>query len=132
MTIPWLDFSSPQERHKRQQEYFRWSFPYGEPQRQAVAALLAQLLPGEDAGLAMAAYLNGRDAYRDREETGLADDRRLEACGKALRKALPAGRRSECFLYAALVEADARAKSPADYPSTDELRRRAAALERGG
>jgi hypothetical protein len=126
----WLDFSSKKERQKRYDDYVLWSFPYGDEQRQTIVRLLAALLPKEDPGLAMAAYLHGRDAYRDRNEKGISDDERLPACCNSLRFSLGSKHWCERFLYTALVEADACAADAFDYPDAATLRARAAELEK--
>lgn len=126
----WFKFTSKKEEEKQQHEYEAWSFPYGPEQRATVERLLRELVPQENAQLALMLYLTGRDTYRDKKERFNGDK---TACRTALHKLLARQLRGryaqELPLFEALIFADANASSAEDYPAAEALRQRAAELE---
>ena len=126
---------SPEEEAEDSRRYDRWAFPYGEAQKEAVKELLRQLLPKEDLRTALAVYLIGREGYRGsyqkEERTDLRSrEQRLQDANRALRRQLVGGRLRKLLpTYMAVILADLEVDEQLQYPSTEELRRRAQELE---
>ena len=57
-------FKTAKQRERDAKKFNRWAFPYGDPQREKLDALIRELLPKEDPKAAMAVFLMGRQAYR--------------------------------------------------------------------
>lgn len=124
---------SPRQRKEEERIYGQWAFPYGESQKQAVEALLKALLPNEDIKMAMAIYLTGREGYRNdcplKTPAKSAHDP-YAAGAKALRSALPPKLRTQIPVYLAVIADDAGVDSSMNYHTPEELRQKAAELER--
>ena len=127
-------FKSAKQRERDAKKFDRWAFPYGEPQREKLKEIIKQLLPKEDPKAAMAVYLMGRQAYRGSFKDDAEDlAERTEAQKiKALDYQLSTqlfGRYKKFFpYYKVLVLADAQVDESLNYPSVEELRRRAEEL----
>ena len=130
----WFSFKTPKQRAKEQRQYDRWAFPYGQEQKEKVMNLVRELLPKEDPKAAVAIFLMGRQAYlgsfKDDEED-LAE--RTEADKMAsldyILKSQLFGRYKKFIpYYKVLVLADAQVDETLNYPSAEELRRRAEEL----
>lgn len=124
-------FKTAKQRERDAKKFDRWAFPYGEPQREKLKEIIKQLLPKEDPKAAMAVYLMGRQAYRGSFKDDAEDlAERTEAQKiKALDYQLSTqlfGRYKKFFpYYKVLVLADAQVDETLNYPSVEELRRRA-------
>ena len=127
----WFTFKSAKQRAREEKQFARWAFPYGEPQRQKLMELVKELLPKEDPKAAMAVYLMGREAYRGSfkdEEEDLAErteERKLRALDYQLKTQLFGRYKKFIPYYKVLVLADAEVDEMLNYPSVEELRRRA-------
>ena len=127
-------FKTAKQRERDAKKFDRWAFPYGEPQREKLKEIIKQLLPKEDPKAAMAVYLMGRQAYRGSFKDDAEDlAERTEAQKiKALDYQLSTqlfGRYKKFFpYYKVLVLADAQVDETLNYPSVEELRRRAEEL----
>ena len=127
-------FKTAKQRERDAKKFDRWAFPYGEPQREKLKEIIKQLLPKEDPKAALAVYLMGRQAYRGSFKDDAEDlAERTEAQKiKALDYQLSTqlfGRYKKFFpYYKVLVLADAQVDESLNYPSVEELRRRAEEL----
>ena len=125
---------TPKQRERDAKKYDRWAFPYGEAQRQKVIELLKELLPKEEAKAALAVYLMGREAYRgsfrdDPEDLAeRTEERKLRALDYQLETQLFGRYKKFIPYYKALVLADAEVDETLNYPSAEQLRRRAEEL----
>ena len=124
-------FKTPKQREREAKKYDRWAFPYGEAQRQKLTEIIRQLLPKEDPKAAMALYLIGRQAYRgsfqdDAEDLAeRTEERKLRALDYQLSEQLFGRYKKFIPYYKVLVLADAQVDETLNYPSVEELRRRA-------
>ena len=126
--FPWLTFKSRAQQKKEQDAYAAWAFPYGMQQKKAVRALLRELLPKEDAALAMVQFLVGKEAFCDKYEENLNPNRNpLRDAELALQKSGFRCKRPELSLYLALIVADSQVDERLLYPSAAQ--RRAAARQ---
>ena len=127
-------FKSAKQRERDAKKFDRWAFPYGEPQRQKVIALIKELLPKEDPKAALAVFLMGREAYlgsfRDDAEdlAERTEERKLRALDYQLSTQLFGRYKKFLPYYKALVLADAKVDESLNYPSVEELRRHAEEL----
>ena len=130
----WFSFKSAKQRERDARNFNRWAFPYGEPQREKVIAIIKELLPKEDPKAALAVYLMGREAYRgsfkdDAEDLAeRAEDRKLRALDYLLSEQLFGRYKKFIPYYKALVLADSKVDETLNYPSVEELRRMAEEL----
>ena len=119
------------QREREAKQFDRWAFPYGIPQREKVSELLSQLMPKEDRKAALALYLMGRQAYRgsfkdDPEDLAeRTEERKLKALDYQLSQQLFGRYRKYTPYYKVMVLADAQVDETLNYPSVEELRRRA-------
>ena len=127
-------FKSAKQRERDAKKFDRWAFPYGEPQRQKIIALIKELLPKEDPKAALAVFLMGREAYlgsfRDDAEdlAERTEERKLRALDYQLSTQLFGRYKKFLPYYKALVLADAKVDENLNYPSVEELRCRAEEL----
>ena len=134
----WSDlfvFKSRKQREREAMKFDRWAFPYGEEQRQKLVALIKELLPKEEPKAALAIYLMGRQAYRgsfkdDPEDLAeRTEAQKMRALDIQLKEQLFGRYKKFIPYYKVLVLADAEVNSTLNYPSAEELRRRAEELE---
>ena len=127
-------FKSAKQREREAKKFDRWAFPYGEPQREKLKELLKGLLPKEDPKVALAMYLIGRQAYRgsfkeDAEDLAeRTETQKIKALDYQLSTQLFGRYRKFLPYYKVLVLADAQVDETLNYPSVEELRRRAEEL----
>lgn len=127
-------FKTRRQRERDAKRFDRWAFPYGDPQRQKLIAIIKELLPKEDPKAALAVYLMGREAYRgsfkdDAEDLAeRTEERKLRALDYLLKEQLFGRYKKFIPYYKALVLADAQIDEQLNYPSAEELRRRAQEL----
>ena len=127
----WFTFKSAKQREKEAKMYARWAFPYGEAQREKLTQLMGELMPKENPKAAMAIFLMGRQAYRgayddDPEDLQARDEsQKMAALDRLLETQLFGKYRKLLPYYKSLVLADADVDETLNYPSAEELRRRA-------
>lgn len=127
-------FKTRKQRERDAQKFNRWAFPYGEPQREKLIAIIKELLPKEEPKAALAVYLMGREAYRgsfkdDAEDLAeRTEARKLRALDYTLKEQLFGRYKKFIPYYKVLVLADAQVDETLNYPSVEELRRRAEEL----
>ena len=116
-------FRSKKQQEKEMREYAAWAFPYGQAQRERIANLLSQLVPKEDAAIAMVIFLTGKEAFCDREgdwEEGVERNPLLDAAD-ALRRSGMRVNKQHVPLYLALILADSQVDEELRYPEAGEL-----------
>ena len=127
-------FKTAKQRERDAKKFNSWAFPYGLPQREKVVEIIRQLLPKEDPKAALAVYLMGRQAYRgsfkdDPEDLmERTEEKRLRALDYQLAEQLFGRYKKYIPYYKVLVLADAKVDESLNYPSVEELRRRAEEL----
>ena len=130
----WFTFKTPKQREREERMYARWAFPYGRAQQETLTRLIKELLPKEDSRVAMSLFLMGRQAYggaynddpEDLQER--SEEEKLAALDKVLERQLFGKYKKLLPYYKALVLADAVVDETLNYPSAEELRRRAEEL----
>ena len=130
----WFTFKSAKQRAREEKQFARWAFPYGDAQKAKIDAIVKELLPKEDPKSAMAVFLMGRQAYRgsfkdDPEDLAerTAEDQ-MAALDQMLAQQLFGRYKKFIPYYKVLVLADLEVDETLNYPSVEELRRRAEAL----
>ena len=130
----WFTFKSVKQRAREEKQFARWAFPYGDAQKAKIDAIVKELLPKEDPKSAMAVFLMGRQAYRgsfkdDPEDLAerTAEDQ-MAALDQMLAQQLFGRYKKFIPYYKVLVLADLEVDETLNYPSVEELRRRAEAL----
>ena len=131
----WFTFKTAKQRAREEKQFARWAFPYGEAQKEKVSSMIRQLMPKEDPKTGMAIFLMGREALRgsfqddpeDLAERTEAD--KMEALDKLLDRQLFGQYRKFKPYYKVLILADLDVDETLNYPSVEELRRRAEELK---
>ena len=126
-------FKTAKQREREARNFDRWAFPYGLEQREKLVQILKALLPKEDPKAALAVYLMGREAYRgsfkevdDAEDLAeRTEERKLRALDYTLKEQLFGRYKKFIPYYKVLVLADSQVDETLNYPSVEELRRRA-------
>ena len=132
--IDMFTFKTKKQREKEEKQYDRWAFPYGMEQREKLTAIIKQLLPKEDSRAALALYLIGRQAYKgsfkdDPEDLAERTEQQKQAALDRVLETQLFGRYKKMRpYYKVLVLADAEIDETLNYPSVEELRRRAEEL----
>ena len=130
----WFTFKSAKQRAREEKQFARWAFPYGDAQREKVLELIRQLLPKEDPKAAMAVFLMGREALRgsfkdDPEDLAeRTEQNKMDALDHILANQLFGRYKKFIPYYKVLVLADLKVDETLNYPSVEELRRRAEEL----
>ena len=127
----WFTFKTAKQRARDERNYARWAFPYGDAQKEKLIQLIRELLPKEDPKAALSVFLMGRQAYRGsfRDDPEDLEERTEEDKMAALDQTLATqlfGRYKKFIpYYKELVLADLEVDESLNYPSAEELRRRA-------
>ena len=127
----WFTFKSAKQRAREEKQFASWAFPYGEAQKEKVLELIRQLLPKEDPKAAMAVFLMGREALRgsfkdDPEDLAeRTEQNKMAALDRTLETQLFGRYKKFIPYYKVLVLADLKVDETLNYPSVEELRRRA-------
>ena len=127
----WFTFKSAKQRAREEKQFARWAFPYGDAQKEKVLELIRQLLPKEDPKAALAVFLMGREALRgsfkdDPEDLAeRTEEDKMAALDLILERQLFGQYRKFLPYYKALILADLDVDETLNYPSVEELRRRA-------
>ena len=127
----WFTFKSAKQRAREEKQFARWAFPYGEAQKEKVLELIRQLLPKEDPKAAMAVFLMGREAlqgsFKDDPEdlAERTEQNKMAALDRTLETQLFGRYKKFIPYYKVLVLADLKVDETLNYPSVEELRRRA-------
>ena len=130
----WFVFKSAKQRAREEKQFARWAFPYGDAQQEKVKEVIRQLLPKEDPRAGMAVFLIGREAYRgafnaDPEDLAeRTEEEKMEDLDRTLDAQLFGCYRKYIPYYKALILSDLDVDETLNYPSTEELRRRAQEL----
>ena len=130
----WFTFKSAKQRAREEKQFARWAFPYGEPQKEKVKDLLHRLMPKEDPQVALAVFLMGREAVRgsfkdDPEDLAERTQKnKLDALDRTLQTQLFGRYRRFIPYYKVLILADLDVDETLNYPSVEELHRRAEEL----
>ena len=116
-------FRSKKQEQKEREAYAAWAFPYGPAQKEKIRALLTQLLPKEDAAIAMVIFLMGKEAFCDKDGEREDDELRnpLRDAAEALQHSGMRVRKQHLPLYLALILADSRVDERLLYPEVEEL-----------
>lgn len=128
-------FKSAKQRAKEEKMYARWAFPYGDAQKEKVSQIVRELLPKEDPKAALALFLMGRQAYRgsykdDAEDLAeRTEEDKMHDLDRMLESQLFGRYKKMTPYYKALVLADLEVDETLNYPSVEELRRRAEELK---
>ena len=130
----WFTFKTAKQRARDERNYARWAFPYGDAQKEKLMQLIRELLPKEDPKAALSVFLMGRQAYRgsfrdDPEDLAerTAQDQ-MDALDQILATQLFGRYKKFIPYYKVLVLADLEVDESLNYPSAEELRRRAEEL----
>ena len=127
----WFTFKSAKQRAREEKQFARWAFPYGDVQKEKVLGIIKELLPKEDPKAALALFLIGRQAYRgsfkdDPEDLAERTEKnKMNALDQALETQLFGRYKKYIPYYKALILADLDVDETLNYPTAEELRRRA-------
>ena len=115
-------FRSKKQEKREMEKYIAWAFPYGPAQREKIRELLSQIVPKEDASIAMVIFLTGKEAFCDKDGLWEEETRNpLEDAAKALRSSGMRVPKHHIPLYLALILADSRVDEQLLYPEVKEL-----------
>lgn len=127
----WFTFKTAKQKAREEKMFARWAFPYGDAQKEKVSQIIKELLPKEDPRTGLAVFLMGRQAYRgsfkdDPEDLAeRTDEDKMASLDRTLETQLFGKYRQFIPYYKALVLADLEIDESLNYPSVEELRRRA-------
>jgi len=127
----WFTFKTAKQRQRDERNFARWAFPYGDAQREKITQLIRELMPKEDPKAALSVFLMGREAYRgsfrdDPEDLAeRTEDGKMKALDAVLANQLFGRYKKFIPYYKVLVLADMEVDEKLEYPSAEELRRRA-------
>ena len=130
----WFTFKSAKQKAREAKMFAQWAFPYGDAQKEKISQLIRELMPKEDPRSGLAVFLMGRQAYRgsfldDPEDLAeRTEDDKMTALDKVLEQQLFGKYRKFFPYYKVLVLADLEVDETLNYPSVEELRRRAEEL----
>ena len=130
----WFTFKSAKQRAREEKQYARWAFPYGDAQKEKVEKLIRELIPKEDPKAALALFLMGREALRgsfkdDPEDLAERTEKnKMDALDNVLSSQLFGRYKKFVPYYKVLILADLEVDERLNYPSAEELRRRAEEL----
>ena len=130
----WFTFKTAKQRERDEKNFARWAFPYGEAQKETIAQLIRELMPKEDPRAGLSVFLMGRQAYRgsfrdDPEDLAERTEKdKMGALDAILENQLFGRYKKYIPYYKALVLADMEVNETLNYPTAEELRRRAEEL----
>lgn len=132
----WFGMKSAKQRARDAERYERWAFPYGQPHRQKVEAVIKELLPEEDSKIAMMLFLQGKQAYTGEDPLEgegpreCSDEMKIAYAIRAMEETLRGRKRVWIARYLALIIADQQADETLQYPANEQLLALAATLEK--
>ncbi len=131
--IQWLQFKTKRTRERDAREYEQWAFPFGNRQRDMISKILKELLPNEDEKVALVCFLTAKEIVSQVHQIMFLPEHHAYAYASMLhdftrykRMFRPKETRS---LYCALAVADLEIDENLDYPSAEELQKRADEFE---
>lgn len=134
--MEWLGFKTAKQRALEAKRYDRWAFPYGQPQKEKIVALLGELIPEEKSKMALLVFLQGKQGYtggnaaEGKPPRVCSDEKRIYYAQWAMETTLRGKLRKRMPRYLALIIADQKVDGELQYPSIAELRQQAEALEK--
>ena len=125
----WFVWKSKAEREQEAEEYAEWAFPYGEQQRENLAALMKAVFPKSEASLNMVKFLSCRELYEKELRRARQRDVAIDGMLNNVKKIRGILKENEMAVFMALVLANAEVDKDVEYPSAqfilthaDELR----------
>jgi hypothetical protein len=117
-------------QEREQTEYAKWAFPYGETQRENLQALLLSVYPKETVPTTLIPFLTCKELYEGILKKSASRDEALDILINKQKKYKRIIRKNDMTMYLALVLADAETDERCEYPTADEIRASAQALEK--
>lgn len=109
-------------RKREEEEYAKWAFPYGQPQRERLTALLRSIFPHEAEPAALVSFLTCRELYEEALRSTGERDAAIESAIKLLPKYKGVVRKKDILAYLTLVLVHEETGGQADeYPPTAEI-----------
>ncbi len=127
--ITWLTWKSKSTLAKEQEEYEKWAFPYGAPQREKIEALLKHYFPKEEMQVALVSFLTCKELFSRAYNGPETYDATLKRLKRDMRRYRNVVNKKQAPTYAAISIADALITPELDYPSHERLMEIAAQYE---
>ena len=131
----WLGLKSRQQRKEEARKYDLWAFPYGPEQKKTVIRLLQALIPEEKPQMALMIYLAGKQGYlggdpiQDKPARECTQEKRIYYAHWAMENMLRGKYKKLLPRYMALIMADQQVDRTLNYPTVEQMRQAAQALE---
>lgn len=123
--IQWLQWKSKNTQEREAGEYEEWAFPYGQPQREKIEAILSELFPKEDTSISLICYLTAKELYgRVRKVIFMPEhhDYAMKCLTKDMERYKRLFKKKETRpIYCALALADDSIDENLNYPSKEEI-----------
>ena len=117
-----LSWKSRAKQQEEQAQYEKWAFPYGEPQRENLLALLKELYPGESDPMVLVPFLTCKELYESALKTHGSRVNAVDALINDVKKYKRLIRKKDMTTYLAVVLADCDIDESAVYPGADEIK----------
>ena len=122
--IQWLQWKSKKTQNKEADEYEEWAFPYGQPQREKIEALLEELFPGEDKSVRLICFLTAKELW-ERVHKVIFMPEHHDYAMKCLKKDMERYKRmfrkkETRSVYCALAQADDEIDETLNYPPKED------------
>ena len=123
-------WKNKETREKEQDEYAKWAFPYGEKQKKSLIALLLSIFPKETASTTLVPFLTCKELYETALKKSESIDDAVSAMINTKMRYKSIIGKKDMSTYLALVLADENIDERCEYPSAEEIRKKAAELEK--
>ena len=117
-----FQFKSKKQREKEEREYALWAFPYGDLQKENLAALIQELIPKISVPLGLASFLTCKELFENTLEDSQSRDDAIDKMLNVIKSYSQLINKAEMPMYLALVLADAEVDEDCRYPAPDEMR----------
>ena len=122
-------WKSKATQEKEQETYEKWAFPYGQQQRDNLQKLLLEVYPKESVPTTLIPFLTCKELYESVLTKAGSRDGAVDLMINKQKKYKQILKKKTMSTYLALVLADADIDEQCEYPTAEEIKKRALELD---
>ncbi|NMA25071.1 MAG: hypothetical protein GX936_05320 [Clostridiales bacterium] len=115
-------WKSKAQIQKEQEEYEKWAFPYGQPQREKLVKLMLEIFPKENEATVLIPFLTCKELFCNLAKTPDLVDAAINKLLTDIKKYKRIIRKQDMPTYVALVVADSKVDERLEYPTAQEIK----------
>lgn len=127
----WFTWRSKEDQQRIDDEYAAWAFPYGRKQRDNLETLLKELFPKMNLPIVLVIFLTCKEMYEEAMQKNALNEYVISEMLGGQKRFKQMIKKSDMYIYIALVLADTEIDDLCEYPAADLIRAHAQELEQG-